>query len=623
MSGRLNGRLNGRRVATRAFGAPAAILLLLLTAAPGLAASVPAASGTGGAVAAGDAHGTATGLEVLAAGGNAVDAAVATALALAVTFPEAGNLGGGGFAVVRLPAADGTLEVATLDFRERAPAAAHRDLYLGDDGEPVRERSLVGPLAAGVPGSPAGLYELHRRFGELPWERVVAPAVELANDGFVVNRHLHRVLGAKREILARFPETAAIWLPDGAPPAVGSRIALPELARTLAAYAERGPEAILRGPVAARIEAVAHAHGGVLTAADLAAYEPTWRPPVRFSAFGWSFAGMDLPSSGGILTGQVLGMLERSGWAAAPRFGAERAHLLTEALRRAYADRFLLGDPATTEPAAADLLADAWLDRRAASIDPRRATASTRVGDWSQRAVVAGEAEAAASGETTQISVADGRGGFVALTTTVNDLFGCGLWVPGFGFLNDEMDDFAAAPGRPNLYGLVQGEANAVAPGKRMLSSMSPTLAWKEGAWKEGTWKQGTGSAGGEVVALGGRGGSRIPSATIQVLLALIVDGDPLQTALGRPRLHHQWLPDELRSEPDALAPETRAALSALGHTLEPARGSAKIQAVRRRTDGTLEAASDPRGPGAAAVVDPLTPICCFLPPAPPAHPID
>ena len=411
----------------------------------------------------------------------------------------------------------------------------------------------------------------------------------------MVGPHLHRVLSRKKELLTRFPETAAVWFPEGAPPAVGARMRLPELAATLAAYAERGPEAISRGPVAEAVEAVSRRHGGVLRAADLTAYEPVWRDPVRFSALGWSFAGMDLPSSGGIITGQVLGMLERTDWSDEPRFGAGRAHLLAESLRRAYADRFLLGDPATTEPTAADLLAADWLDGRAASID-RRATDSSAVGDWSRRSAAAD----ASGGETTHISVIDGRGGAVALTTTVNDLFGCGAWVPGLGFLNDEMDDFAAAPGRPNLYGLVQGEANAVAPGKRMLSSMSPTLAWTDA---------------GEVLVLGGRGGSRIPSSTIQVLLSLLVDGDDLQEALDRPRLHHQWLPDRLFYEDGALAPETRAVLAARGHQLEPTRGTAKIQAVRRHADGTLEAASDPRGPGAAAVAEPLIPVCCSLPP--------
>jgi gamma-glutamyltranspeptidase / glutathione hydrolase len=566
-----------------------AVLLALLPAPPARAAHPAAVRGTGGAVASGDARATEAGLSVLAAGGNAVDAAVATALALAVTFPEAGNLGGGGFAVVRLEhgPGGGDDEVLSLDFRETAPAAARRDMYLDAAGEPVPDASLVGPLAAGVPGSPAGLWELHRRLGRLPWKRVVEPARRLAAEGFPVTPHLARRLEEHRGLLARFPETARVWLPGGAPPPVGATLRLPAVAATLAAYAERGPQAIAGGAVAAAVEAASARHGGVLTAADLAAYEPRWRPPLRFAAFGWDFAGMDLPSSGGILTAETLGLLERTGWAARPRFGAERAHLLAEAWRRAYADRFLLGDPTATAAAAAELLDPRRLDALAARLDRERATASAKVAPGT--ALAAAEA---GSGETTHLSVSDGEGNLVALSTTLNGLFGSGLWVPGFGFLNNEMDDFSTAPGTPNLYGLVQGEANAVRPGRRMLSSMSPTVAWRRG------------DGGVAVVAVGGRGGSRIPTATVQFLLHLLVDGDPLQAALDRPRIHHQWLPDLLRFEPDALAPETRAALTARGHELEPIDAVAGLQAVRRLAGGDLEAAGDPRDSGTAGVVE-------------------
>jgi gamma-glutamyltranspeptidase/glutathione hydrolase len=550
------------------------------------AASPPAVAGGGGAVASGDVHATEAGLAVLADGGNAVDAAVAVALTLAVSFPEAGNLGGGGFAVVRLGET-----VSTLDFREVAPAGASRDMFLGPDGEPVRERSLVGPLAAGVPGSPAGLWELHRRFGRLPWPRVVEPARRLAADGLVVGPHLARAIEAYRDKLEPFPETAATWLPGGRPPAVGSRLVQPDLAATLAAYAERGPGAITEGPVAAAVEAASLRHGGVLAADDLAAYRPVWRQPVRFEAFGWSFAGMDLPSSGAMVLGQTFGMLERLGWAAKPRAGADRAHLLAETWRRAFADRFLLADPATSQATVAELLAPGWLDRRAASIDPAHATPSAAVGNLRRPAAEVEAATAAEPSHTTQVSVVDAEGNLVALTTTLNDLFGCGLWVPGAGFfLNDEMDDFTAAPGAVNVYGLVQGEANAVAPGKRMLSSMSPTLAWRDG----------------EAVAAGGRGGSKIISSTAQLLLGLIVDGEPLQAAVDRPRIHHQWLPDAIQAEPDALSPETRAELERRGHRVEvTAAAAGRSNAVRRLADGSVEAAVDPRGPGAAGVVTP------------------
>lgn len=540
------------------------------------AASLPAVAGEGGAVVSGHRLATEAGLEMLAAGGNAVDGAAATALALAVVFPEAGNLGGGGFAVVKMGD-----ELATLDFRETAPAAATHDMYLDEKGEPMAERSLVGPLAAGVPGSPAGLFELHRRYGLLPWKRVVEPAVRLADRGFTVDEHLHEVLTSHRDLLARFPETAAVWLPGGEPPAVGATLRLPALAATLRAYAADGPDAIVRGEVARAVAALSSRHGGILTAADLAGYEPVWREPVRFTAYGWEVASMPLPSSGGLILGEVVGMLERLGWQRSPRGGAERAHLLAESFRRAYADRFVMGDPTTSEVTARELLSDDWLDRRAGEVDRGGAGVSTRVRVW----------PGTEPADTTHLSVTDGRGGLVALTTTLNGLFGCGLFVPELGFLNNEMDDFATAPGRPNLYGLVQGESNAVRPGKRMLSSMSPTVAWR------------TTAAGTEALALGGRGGSLIPTNTLQVLLNVLVDGDPLQAAVNRPRLHHQWLPDRLLAEPDALAPETLAVLSGLGHEVEVADRAAKVHAVRQLPGGRVEAARDPRGPGWAGVV--------------------
>ena len=561
-------------------GLTASLIAVIALLAPAAveAAHPEAARGTGGAVASAAPAATEAGLEVLKAGGNAADAAVATALALAVVHPQAGNLGGGGFAVVRFGD-----EAEALDFRETAPARADRDMYLDHNGEPIPEASLVGPRAAGVPGTPAGLYELHRRYGKLPWPRVVAPAIRLARDGFIVTRRLAFELAESTELLRLFPETAAVWLPKGEPPAAGSIMRLPQLATTLEAYAARGPSAITEGPAAAAIELASRRYGGILRAADLAAYHPVWRRPVLFEAYGWSIASMPLPSSGGIILGETLGILQRLDWASSPRFGADRAHLLTEAWRRAYADRFLLGDPRTTQADASDLLAPEWLDLRASQIRPKKATDSDSVARWS-------EERAQESGETTHLSVVDAGGDAVALTTTLNGRFGCGLLVPGVGFLlNNEMDDFATAPGRPNAYGLIQGEANAVAPGKRMLSSMAPTIAWR----------------GAEVVVLGSPGGSRIPTATTQVLTALIVDGDALQEAVDRPRIHHQWMPDVLVAETDALSPETADVLERRGHELESVRAIGEVHAVRFFSTGVVEAAQDPRGPGAAGVVRP------------------
>jgi gamma-glutamyltranspeptidase/glutathione hydrolase len=358
---------------------------------------------------------------------------------------------------------------------------------------------------------------------------------------------------------------------------------LPRLATALRDYGLRGPAALTSGPAAAAIAAAATASGGVLTAQDMAGYRPVWRDPLRFRAFGWEISSMPLPSSGGIILAQTCGMLERLQWSKLPAGSPQRLHLLAEAWRRAFADRFLLGDPATTLAGPAQLLATAWLDTRAAGIDRERATPSTAVGPWS--------ATRPESTETTHLSVVDGAGNAVALTTTLNGSFGSGVLVPELQILlNNEMDDFATAPGRPNLYGLMQGEANAVGPGKRMLSSMTPTVAWR----------------GSEVLALGSPGGSRIPTATAQVLLAVLVDGATIQDAVARPRIHHQWQPDELLAEEAALDGAARAALESRGHrvTLRPRLG--EVHAVGRRADGRLDSAPDPRGPGTGAVL--LTP---------------
>lgn len=570
--------MRSSELASRARSLTFALALGLLAAPLARAASFPPASGTGGGVATAYLDATEAGLEMLREGGTAVDAAVATALALAVVQPQAGNLGGGGFAVVRMGG-----ELASLDFREVAPARAHREMFLDEDGVPVPEASTIGPLAAGVPGTPQGLWDLHRRFGRLPWKRVVEPAHELAAGGFAVTLALHEALLAKQEKLARFPETARVWLPDGRPPAPGAILRLPELAATLADYALRGPAAITQGPRAMAVEEISAKYGGVLRADDLADYRSVWREPLRFEAFGWSFASMDLPGTGGIILGQALMLLEGLEWTSFPRFGADRAHLLSEVLRRSFADRYLMGDPIATEVTADQLLDPTWLAVRRGGLGEERATPSSAVVQWDPNAGLPDE-----SPQTTHLSVADREGNLVSLTTTLNGSFGSGLLVPGAGYiLNNQMDDFTANPGRPNLYGLIQGEANTVAPGKRMLSSMTPTLLWR----------------GDEAVALGGRGGSRIPTAVLQVLLNLLGDGDTLQAAVNRPRIHHQWLPDQIDMETDALSPETQEALRRRGHVVVVGEMTAKVHAVRLLPDGRTEAAADPREPGTAGVV--------------------
>ncbi len=514
---------------------------------------------------------------MLEAGGNAVDAAVATALVLAVVHPNAGNLGGGGFAVIRMGD-----EVEALDFRETAPAAARAEMYLDENGEAVPDRSLIGPLAAGVPGSPHGYFELHRRYGTLPWEQVVNPAVRAARDGFVVTDRLAGALEENADLLARFEATAAVWLPGGNSQGTGSTVRIPALAESLLAYADQGPVALMEGSIAEAIVEASERHGGILSLEDLADYRPVWRRPIRFQTFGWEVASMPLPSSGGIILGQTCGMLERLDWAARPREGADRAHLLAEVWRRSYADRYLLGDPSTSQATAEDLLSPEWLDQRAAEIDSERATPSDEILPWS--------GPPTESDQTTHLSVVDAEGNAVALTTTLNGSFGCGLLVPEAGFLlNNEMDDFAVQPGRPNQFGLVQGSANAVGPGKRMLSSMTPTVAWRDG----------------EIMALGAPGGSRIPTGTAQVFLNVIVDDDGLQSAVDRPRVHHQWRPDAIWAEADALTPEARQELIRRGHDIRKRYAVGLVQIAMRTADGLCRSVADRRGPGSAAVYSP------------------
>jgi gamma-glutamyltranspeptidase/glutathione hydrolase len=516
------------------------------------------------------------GAEILRRGGNAVDAAVATHFALAVVNPEAGNIGGGGFMIVRL--ADGTS--AALDFREAAPLAATRDMYLDAAGN-VTERALVGHLAAGVPGSVAGMWTAHQRFGSLSWDEVLRPAIALA-EGIVVHERLASSLGAYAERLARFPATAAVFLPDGKAPRVGDRLVQRDLAETLRRIARDGKDGFYRGRTAELIAAEMRRGNGIITAEDLARYEAVWRDPIAFDYRGHQVISMPPPSSGGATMAAILKILEGYDLRALGYGSTQHVHLFTEATRRAYADRnAYLADPDFVPQPLPRMASAEYAQERRATIRTDRATPSTQI--------VPGLGPVPGEGEnTTHYSVMDSAGNAVAVTTTINSLYGNLVTVAGAGFLlNNEMDDFAAKPGTPNQFGLVQGEANAIQPRKRMLSAMTPTIVLDR--------------AGRVRLVTGTPGGSTIITSIAQIVSNVIDWEMDLPTTTAAPRLHHQHLPDVLRYERDGLRPDVVAALRAMGHQVEERPGyQGDVQSILVLPNGVMSGVSDPRRGGAA-----------------------
>jgi len=539
--------------------------------------AAPAASAARGMVTSDAPLATEVGVEILRKGGNAVDAAVATAFALAVVYPEAGNIGGGGFMVLRK--ANG--ETAALDFRETAPLAATRDMYLDDRGE-LTDRSITGHLASGVPGAVAGLWEAHRRFGTLPWADVVAPAIRLAEEGFVVDRDLAGSVVDEAERLRRFPGSAALYFPGGEPLREGSTWRNPDLAATLRRIAERGPAGFYEGETADLIVAEMKRGGGIITHEDLKRYRPVWRDPIEFDYRGYRVISMPPPSSGGITLAMIANILEGYDLRSMGWHSPEALHLITEAMRRAFADRnHYLGDPDFVEIPRDRLLSKEYARERRATISATAATPSLEVAPG-----IIGD-DGAEGDHTTHFSVVDGEGNAVALTTTVNSLYGSAVVVTGAGFvLNNEMDDFTAKPGEPNQFGLVQGEANAIAPGKRMLSAMTPTIV--------------VSPDGSPLLITGARGGPRIISAVAQVLLNVVDYGLDVTAAVHAPRIHHQHLPDVLYYENDGLTPEQVAALERLGHVVRPFGGYiGNAPAILRKGRG-WSGVHDPRQGGRA-----------------------
>jgi gamma-glutamyltranspeptidase/glutathione hydrolase len=522
-------------------------------------------------VASNNAVAAAVGAEIMKQGGNAIDAAVATGFALAVTFPEAGNLGGGGYMVIRL--ADG--RVAALDYRETAPLAATRDMYVGVNGKLTGE-SVIGPRASGVPGAVAGMLEAHRRYGALPLTKDLAPAIRLAAEGFVVDSTLFRSLSDDKYRIESFAGKS-LFFPNGAPPAIGSRLRQPQLARTIRLIADSGAVAFYRGSIADSIAAQMQRDRGLITKADLAQYRPVWREPIRSSYRGYSLISMPPSSSGGTTVSEMLNILEAYG-APAPFGTAARMHAVASASQRAFVDRnSRLGDPAFVRVPLSMLTSKSYARTVARSISRDRADPTTRV------APRIGEGN-----ETTHWSVVDQSGNAVATTSTLNDLYGSGVYVSGAGFfLNDEMDDFTTQPGTPNMYGLIQGEANSIAPGKRMLSAMSPTIVLDP--------------AGNLLLVTGARGGPRIISATSQIILNVIDHRMSLSDAMSAPRLHHQALPDSIRLEAGGFDSGAIARLRAMGHFVYELNAGIAAAASVMRVRGGYEGMDDPRSHGGAA----------------------
>lgn len=525
------------------------------------------------------------GVEVLKAGGNAVDAAVAVGFALAVTYPEAGNIGGGGYMVIRL--ADG--RTAALDYREKAPLASHRGMYLDSTGNLTRA-GIVGRAASGVPGAVAGLTEAHAKYGSLPLDRVMAPAIRLAADGFIVDSALSRSVAGKRELLTTFAGSGTFF-PGGQPIALGSRFVQPELAETLRLVAGNGADGFYRGRVADLIvQEMLHdcaasvalreraAHGcGIMTKADLEKYKPVWREPVRTSFRGHTIISMPPSSSGGITLGETLNILD--GYPRLPRFGsAEYLHLVSAAFQRSFIDRnALLGDPDFVKVPGAQLTSQSYATRLRRTIDPARATPTAQL-----------RLQAREGTETTHYSVVDAAGNAASTTTTLNSLYGSGVFIQGGGFfMNNTMDDFTSQPGTANQFGLVQGAVNAIAPGKRMLSAMTPTIVLDQSDRLS--------------MILGGRGGPRIITSTAQVILNVIEHRMSLADAMNAPRIHHQALPDTVRYDNGGFDAATIERLSAMGHRLSAGATGASVVAIRR-VRGGYEGMDDPRGFGGAAV---------------------
>lgn len=579
----------------------AACAVLVLTCAP-VRAQRHAVESMHGMVASATASASEAGVEILKKGGNAIDATIATGLALAVTYPRAGNLGGGGFTVLRM--ADG--RSVAIDFRERAPAGATRAMYLDKKGDVIADRSTTGHLAAGVPGTIAGFAELHRSYGsgKVSWAEVLEPARRLAAEGIIVTPALARDLAASRKFLSLFPESKRIFLRDGNLLQAGERWIQEDLARTLERLQRQGPREFYEGETARLLADDMARHGGLITLDDLRTYRAVKRDVLRGSYRGFEILTMPPPSSGGIALLQMLGMLETRDVASLGHNSAAKIHLFSEVMRRAFRDRAeYLGDPDFVTVPTAGLLDRDYLKRRMADFDSNHATQSEGMAAGEPQGASAARSSITVgheSNETTHYSVIDAQGNAAATTYTLNGLFGNGVTVPGAGFLlNNEMDDFTSKVGVKNLYGLIQGESNAIVGGKRPLSSMTPTLVLKDGA---------------PFLITGSPGGPTIINTTLLVITNIIDHSMKVTQAVDAPRFHHQWMPDTINYEPFLTSLDSMRMLEAMGHKLTARKlypndpeasarywGDAESILIDSKSGARL-GASDPRSADSAAI---------------------
>lgn len=534
------------------------------------------AEGSHGMVTSGSAVASDVGRDVLKAGGNAVDAAVAVGFALAVTHAEAGNIGGGGFMMIRMR--DGT--TYALDYRETAPAKATRDMYLDDKGQPIPEKSVSGHLAAGVPGAVAGLLAAHKKLGKLPLAAVMNPAIRLARDGYVVDSsHSRSLTSAQRRLRQFSPAAAAQYSINGVAPTPGAVLKQADLARTLESIRDNGRDGFYKGWVAKAIVDEMKRGGGIITEADLAGYEPKWRDPLKITYRGYTIYSMPPSSSGGATLGMILNIME--GFGPLPPFGSTALlHRESEAMRRAFSDRnrFLADidfEKATVIPNMTRMLSKDYAKTVRSSINLARATPTPPF-----------DPSIKDGPNTTHYSVVDDQGDAVSTTTTLNNSYGSAVLVTGAGFLlNDEMDDFAAAPGKPNMYGLVQGEINAIKPGKRMLSAMTPSIVLDP----QGELK----------LIVGTPGGPTIITQVYHVISNVIDHRMSLADAVSAPRQHHQALPDEISLNTGGFSLAVIDSLKAMGHAIKNG-GGGDVEAIIR-VGGRWQGVSDPRGGGAPA----------------------